>query len=203
MLTTIFEKGRNRRERIIADPDAHFDRNDRVNNVRVRKAKRFGVVAVALMAINQISDNGIISVVGTADRGAEFIFEGNNGTEHEGLAAGALHSAWNFLGQHSPSLHIDSSKDQSGVTPVVTPTTEIPACPTTVEKVSLDGRFVSTAVYELNKAFLPALNDNKLALDALWANYFEGDNSGMPSGAVTANEVKLRQLVSIDNCEIR
>lgn len=76
------------------------------------------------------------------------------------------------------------------------------ACPTHVERVELDGRFVSSAVYDLNEPYIAHLGSEQ-ALDALWANYFAGDNNGADPNNPQTDTVNLRRLETIDNCEIR
>ena len=76
-------------------------------------------------------------------------------------------------------------------------------CPTAEESTDLNGRTVSKAVNDLNRSLLAEGVNPGTTFDPLWANHFKADNGGMPAGAPTANTVVLRQLVSIENCEIR
>lgn len=202
MLTATLERIKSRREEHIANPVAVIDRTNKVNLLRKFHARRAGVLAVALLAVNQLSDNGLVGIAGAADRGAEWVLEGSNGTEHEGLVAGSLHSVGNFLSENVRMPHFDKATDKQVV---VTPQPEatLPECPTTATQVDLNGRYVSTAVYDLNADFLPTLGNNKLAFDPLWINHFEADNNGMNPNQPTASTVVLRQLVSVANCEIR
>lgn len=105
-----------------------------------------------------------------------------------------------------PFINIRSSKpdvsvefDQPGA---VSDAVGAVVCPTSIEKVSLDGRYVSQAVYDLNDRYTLQLGGEQ-ALDSLWANYFTEDNNGADPNNPRSDIVNLRRLDSIDNCEIR
>lgn len=83
---------------------------------------------------------------------------------------------------------------------------ELPTCPT--ERTSIeyvDGMYVSTAVYQVNEIAIDMLGGDATSVDALWQNYYTGDNDGAnPNnpGLENGDTFVVRQLVSVEGCVV-
>ncbi len=169
------------------------------------RAKRIAAGMGVAVILSGIAEAGVSGVLGTVDRAAERLAEGED-TEREGLVAGTTHKIGNAISSFFTRDGGDSSNsnDVTPMAPVETTAAgaelEGSTCATEVRRLPLIS-YVSTAVYEANAAFLPSVGGNETALDPLWANYYSADNNGASPNnpGVTPGEpgaeVNLRVLI--------
>jgi hypothetical protein len=193
-----------KRASISQDPQSVRQGEINRRNYALSRAKAGAFVIGAVTVLGVWADKGIFGTVTEADKGLEFVAEGN-GSESEGLITGVATGAKNAVTSKIGDVRVIQVESAPAVSESVA---TLPACPTVLTHPAIDlgGRYVSTATYDVNAVALERLGggrDAELAVDPLWENYFSADNNGMDPNNPTAQSVVLRMLVSIENCEIR
>ncbi|CAN5371656.1 hypothetical protein BH10PAT3_BH10PAT3_7650 [soil metagenome] len=214
-MSKVFERCNQKMQRIDANPVAELQRHKNRFFYGKEQAKRWGIAVVALAAVAHFTEGGVTGLLGSADKGTEWMLEAGN-SENEGVVAPAL----NWIG-HSISGAVSRvvhpvvsgspvKTSEGGLAPEATiGSTALPICPTEPVEYTLgaDGqaKYVSTAVYDVNGDYLPALGGSKLSLDNLWKDNFSLDNNGEDPNAPADANIVVRQIVpgtDITSCVI-